>query len=362
MQISIKTIVGLILLAGSTMLNAADATLKAGDPAPKLQTGDWVQGEPVKKFENGKAYIVEFWATWCGPCRATIPHLNDLHKKFADKGLIVIGQNVWERDETLVRPFLKKMGSNMTYRVVLDDKSKDEKGAMAVNWMQAAQRNGIPAAFLVDKQGRIAWIGHPSSLQDETIEQVLAGKFDLKKAAEKAELEQKNNDALMKQARALGEQMEAKDWAAAEKTVDEISNLMPEESRAALDSVRIQICLGKADYAAAATAAERLSRNAKSAPMLNQIAWQLVTSKDSSKPEVVNIAHGVATRANELAKDKDPAILDTLARATWMKGEKKKAIELQEKAVSLAGDDKLKASLQKALSSYKQGKLPTADE
>jgi len=45
-----------------------------------------------------------------------------------------------------------------------------------------------------------------------------------------------------------------------------------------------------------------------------------------------------------------------------MKGEKKKAIELQEKAVSLAGDDKLKASLQKALSSYKQGKLPAADE
>ena len=82
------------MLAGTTLSFAASATLKVGDTAPKLQTGKWVQGSPVKDFEKGKAYIVEFWATWCGPCRESIPHLNETYKKYKDKGLTVIGMNV----------------------------------------------------------------------------------------------------------------------------------------------------------------------------------------------------------------------------------------------------------------------------
>ncbi len=167
------------LFAAATAMTftlAAESSLKVGDPAPKLQTGKWVQGEPVKDFEKGKAYIVEFWATWCPPCRASIPHLNETYEKFKDKGLVVIGQNCWERDESLVAPFVKKMGDQMTYRVALDDKSGDKQGQMAKTWMDAAGRNGIPSAFLVDTKGVIAWIGHPMELKPEVIEQVLAGK------------------------------------------------------------------------------------------------------------------------------------------------------------------------------------------
>ena len=172
------------LVASMALAATAQPTLKVGDPAPKLQTGKWVQGEPVKDFQKGKAYLVEFWATWCPPCRASIPHLNEIYKKFKDKGLIVIGQNVSERDDSLVAPFVKKMGDKMTYRVALDDKTSDKSGQMSTTWMEAAGLQGIPSAFLVDTKGKIAWIGHPMELKEYVIESVLAGKSVAGKPAE----------------------------------------------------------------------------------------------------------------------------------------------------------------------------------
>src|SRR5437016_6214034 len=66
----------------------AAAKLSVGDPAPKLQVSKWVQGDPVKEFSKDNVYVVEFWATWCGPCRESIPHLNEVYKKYKDKGLV----------------------------------------------------------------------------------------------------------------------------------------------------------------------------------------------------------------------------------------------------------------------------------
>jgi len=165
----------LALAAGPTLPLAPEPTLKVGDPAPKLQTGKWVQGDALKELQPGKAYLVEVWATWCGPCRASIPHVNELHNKYKDKGLIVIGQNCWERDDALVAPFVKKMADKMTYRVALDDKQSSKSGKMSETWMAAAGRTGIPSAFLVNTKGMVAWIGHPMELKETQIEEVLSG-------------------------------------------------------------------------------------------------------------------------------------------------------------------------------------------
>jgi thiol-disulfide isomerase/thioredoxin len=357
----LKRMVALIaLVAATTATLTAQATLKVGDPAPKLQTGKWVQGEPVKEFQKDKAYIVEFWATWCGPCRASIPHLNEIYQKYKDKDLVVIGQNCWERDESLVAPFVKNMGDKMTYRVALDDKNRSAKGKMAETWMEAAGQNGIPAAFLVDKQGVIAWIGHPMELKEKTIDDVLAGSFDVHKAA--ADYEKANDlQAEMQSAWvAVNQAMRQKKWDEAQVKLDDMSKLLPEDKRDNLDMQRMAICFGKEDYATAYKLAAKISDAHADNPMLqNELAWQIATDP-RIKERNLKLAETIANRGNEAGQGKDPAILDTLARVKFMLGQKEEAIGLQEKAVSLAGGDD-KAQLEKTLESYKRGELTKAD-
>jgi thiol-disulfide isomerase/thioredoxin len=314
----------------------------------------------VKDFQKGKAYIVEFWATWCGPCRVSIPHLNDIHNQFKDKGLIVIGQDCWERDESLVAPFIKKMGDKMTYRVALDDKADNEKGAMAETWMAAAGRNGIPSAFLVDTQRRIAWIGHPMQLKEQVIEDVLAGKFDVRKAAEDYDKEQRNQAKMRTVGQELNRAMEKKDWDTAAAKLDEAEKLTPESARGNLEMTRFSILIGKKDYSAAYRVAAGISEaHENNAQLQNQLAWQIATD-DQIEHRDLALAHTIATRANDAAKSKDPNILDTLARVLFLQGKKDEAIALQEKAVNLA-EGSAKENLQSTLDSYKTGELPKAD-
>lgn len=138
-------------------------TLTVGSAAPALTVTKWVKGDEVKSFESGKVYVVEFWATWCPPCRESIPHLTDLQKSHkAD--LTVIGVASSERKpktgddnrQDKLESFVTAQGDKMAYTVAYD-----AKGKTGVDWMNPAGRTTIPTAFVVGADGKIAWIGNP---------------------------------------------------------------------------------------------------------------------------------------------------------------------------------------------------------
>src|SRR5262249_17667202 len=201
---------------------------------------------------------------------------------------------------------------------------------------------------------------HPMTLKDDLIEEVVSGKFDVKKAAVEYEKRQKQEMAMRAVWTDLNRAMQKQDWDAATAKLTEAEKLLPEDGRDSLDFPRFNILIGKKDYSAAYKLAAKMGDAHKDNAMYqNQLAWQIATDQYIEQRDL-DLAYKLATRANDAANGKDAAIVDTVARVLFMQGKKQEAIEMQEKAVNLA-DGEMKKSLLKTLESYKKGDLPNAN-
>jgi thiol-disulfide isomerase/thioredoxin len=335
-----------LALSMSTSLRAAEATLKVGDPAPKLSISKWVKGEPVKEFEKGKVYVVEFWATWCGPCIVAMPHVSELQAKYKDKGVVVIGVNIWERDLKLVEPFVEKQGDKMAYNVAMEEPiaTTPSRGRMATDWMAAAGRNGIPSSFIVDQKGTVAWMGHPMKM-DKPLAAIVAGTYDAKAQAEfDAKL-----DELTKQA---AQATQGKDYDKAMGIRDAIAAHDPDQ--ATMQKVyKFSLLMQKGDPEAAGLLADELLteiEKKKDGRVAANLASMMLSPAIAEKADPARTLKA-ASVAYELS-DKSIAYQRLLAQAYARNGKFDKAIELQEKVVAGAPAVS-KAREQKVLDEYK---------
>ncbi len=144
----------------------AMANVNIGDPAPSISAGSWFNlpeglSSLTSKHLKGRIVMVEFWATWCKPCRAGIPHLVDMQRKYKNKGLVLVALSY--EPGSKVGPFVGQ--NDMSYIV----------GAEADSMQDAFGIRGYPTAILIDPDGKVAWKGHPLDAE-EVIERLLRTK------------------------------------------------------------------------------------------------------------------------------------------------------------------------------------------
>lgn len=327
----------LALLAASTLAapTLAGEELLIGDAAPAITVSRWVKGDPVETFRNDQTYVVEFWATWCPPCRRSIPHLTALQKQYGDR-VTVIGVSVSEDDPSSVPPFVEKMGDAMGYRVAMDMVTPENKaGAMASSWLTAAGQKGIPCVFIV-REGKIYWIGSPFDM-DEPLAAIVAGKYDLDKAVAEARLAAEREAKMRPLYEKLYKAKYAEKWDVALQLVDEIIALDP-ALEVKVGRSKFEYLLRLKDYDRAYVYGRKFVKDIawNDGVALNYVAWMIVDPEQQHGKQDLELALEAARRADELTGSEDPAVIDTLAKVHFDMGKIEQAIELQKKAVKLA--------------------------
>jgi thiol-disulfide isomerase/thioredoxin len=127
---------------------------------------------------RGKVVLVDFWATWCGPCKVTMPHLEKLHKKLSGQGLVVLGVCVWD-DRAKFDAWQSKPEVKTSYLKVFDPVARSDRELPRDKKTNIASKlysvSGIPTFYLVDREGKILFSGVGSSPQTQSaLDQALA--------------------------------------------------------------------------------------------------------------------------------------------------------------------------------------------
>jgi thiol-disulfide isomerase/thioredoxin len=336
--------------AQDTANEAKVEPMSIGSPAPRPEIETFVRGAEPKWFEPGKVYVIEFWATWCGPCRMSMPHISDVADKYKDK-VVVVG--VSDEKVDTVTKFLDtdEWKQKARYNLCTDpDRSTHRQ------YMEAAAQNGIPTAFVVKDQ-KVQWIGHPMSM-DEPLAKIVDGSWDAAKYKAEFDAETALARKQMERRSAMAKARKAGDWDAIVKMMDEDIAAAPERAKSSMMVSKFQLLLTDANKPADGYALGReiMAANKDNAMVLNQMAWFVVDSARVKDRDVV-FAMEAAKAAVTASKGEDAAIMDTMARACWESGDKAKAVEWQKKAVEKA-DAEMAADLKETLKKYEGGEAP----
>lgn len=117
-----------------------------GKPAPELKLKDWINSKALTNTDlKGKIVLLDFWATWCGPCLNAIPHTNEMAEKYADKGVVIIGVCAPRGGEKMAATAKQK---GIKYPIALD---------IDAATMKAFKANSYPDYFIIDRKGNLRW-------------------------------------------------------------------------------------------------------------------------------------------------------------------------------------------------------------
>ncbi len=163
-----KVFFGLLLLAVvvtalSWFGKPEDGGLRPQGPAPTIAAAGWVNGEaPTKESLAGKVVVIDVWATWCGPCLKALPHMVELHDRFADRGVVFIGlSSEGEEEQAKIQSILKRAGARWP------------SGWGAGQTMQDLHNEYLPWVYVIGKNGQIMWTTADGGDLSDVLEQLL---------------------------------------------------------------------------------------------------------------------------------------------------------------------------------------------
>jgi len=157
-----KIILAAIVICGSIV---SKAQLPVGKMAPEISLPNAQDSLVNLSSYKGKVVLVDFWASWCGPCRAANPSILRIHKKYKDQGLIVLGVSI-DVNKQLWLKAVKK--DKLTFQQVNDNTGLDSKIT------DAYRVDLIPTTFLLDKTGMIVAVDEEGKVLDKLIKQMLS--------------------------------------------------------------------------------------------------------------------------------------------------------------------------------------------
>ncbi len=163
-----------------TTITFAQSNINLNEKAPNINITDWVLNKPADTNLQGKYIVLEFWATWCGPCIAAVPHMNELQSKFDDPELLFL--SITDEAVAKINRTLERVDFHSS---VVTDLSKQTQ----INFGDGKRGlDAYPMTVLIDKEGIIKWIGHPELLTEgiliDFLDNNLEAKNHLKKEVE----------------------------------------------------------------------------------------------------------------------------------------------------------------------------------
>ena len=345
----------LTLFSAVPSANADDADAAGGDiltigsDAPALAVEHWVSTgsgfDKVTEFEEGRVYVVEFWATWCGPCIASMPHLAELQKEYASQKVQLI--SISDEDLPTVEGFLERPvrgaeadeeDEKPTYAKLTSVYSltTDPDGSVYRDYMEAASQNGIPTGFIVGKTGQIEWIGHPMTI-DEPLAAVVDGSWDRDAFGKEFEASQRLN-------RLESEVMQASfsgDTDRALKLIDEFEkDAGPEQKEMALQ-MRLSVLMQGDNGEELGKVADKAFADAKDPMMTLGVARMVAAFEGETavpKSTLEAALGAVGDIGDEIPEQFRPFIADTEAALHATMGNTEKAVEILKKEIERIGD------------------------
>ncbi|MGH7133638.1 MAG: redoxin domain-containing protein [Phycisphaerales bacterium] len=319
-------------------------SLHVGDPAPALAVGTWCKGEPVERFERGHIYVVEFFATYDPACRDDWKHLAALQEQWGKRVLTVVGVATrTARESEPVSAFVERMGDRMGFRVGVDEGGKCEQA-----WMRSAQRYSLPCAVVVDRDGKVAWIGSVRCGLAGVVESIMNNTFSYEQQARSdarfADLERQFTDA-----RREGE------WDKAFAVLDEAKRFRP-ETAAMVEATRFEVMLTeKQDAGAAYTLAQKIITNElKDEERLLRRVAGVIAENPAVKNRNWDVALAAVQQAVKATGGRDGWALGALAEIQFRRGEVEQAVQTQIKAMIVAeGDPHLSPRAGEAMDRYR---------